>query len=394
MAEETTPPSGSDFAAHVRKLMAEDAPAPNPQGAPAAPAPEQKPDAAPKPESKSVIPDLELPKQEAKKPDAKPADDDTPPEVKTEEAKKGWKTWKAQHEAVLKERDELKAKFAETETTLKGQLDAINRELAEARKRVVDPKEIEALKGERDELRHKIKLKAVEEDPSWQQEISKPIEDALSKARINAPKEIRGTLEKLMQLAPSEERQDAIDKLLEEHGVSEYKRGVIGAAQATLDNVLAKKSALLSDQKRLVEQYEQFQKQSAEQKLASQRQQLEEAADAVLRVAADPEKGLGVFKPATDTPEARQAANDAVNTARHWATADLDPRSRANLAAWAVHGQHATKLLAAAEQELTKLRSQVEKLTAATPSGGASNPAPKVDEPAGFVDAVKRLMGT
>lgn len=392
MAEETTAPSGSDFAARVRQLMTEEAPAPDPQGQVIPPSQLPKQDAPAKTESKSVIPDLDLPKVEAKKPDAKPAEDDTPPEVKTEEAKKGWKTWKAQHEVVLKENGELKAKIAETETTLKKQLDAVNSELSEARKRAVDPKDIEALKNERDDLRHRIRLKAVEEDPSWQQEITKPIEDALGKARINAPKEIRGTLEKLMQLAPSEERQDAIDKLLEDHGVSEFKRGAIGAAQAALDNVLAKKSALLSDQKRLVEQYEQFQKQSGEQKLATQKQQLEEAADAVLRVAADPEKGLGVFKPSADTPEARQAANDAVNTARHWATTDLDPRSRANLAAWAVHGQHATKLLAAAEQELTKLRSQVEKLTAATPSGGASTPAPKADEPEGFVDAVKRLM--
>lgn len=365
-APQPNPPSS--FAEAARKFLNSDSPAlPDPDSGEDAPAP----------------------KKEAAKPQSKEADD-APPEVKTEESRKGWKEWKAKHEAVLKERDEFKQKYTETETSLKQQIDQVNRELAEAKKGFVDPKEIETLKAEREDLRLRLKLKDVQEDPSWKGEIEQPLSAAIEDARQNAPKESRALLARLMMEPASEARNDAIEDIVRD--LSPLKQFNIAQAIKTADTVNAKKSALLADQKRLAASYEEFQRTSAERESAESRAKLESAVEAVLKQATDPENGLGVFKPVDATPEAKSAAQEAAHKARRWASSDLKPDDRARLAAWAVQGEQSVKLLSAAHSEIVKLQKQIDSLTTATPSGGASTGESKSSKPLSFIEAVKAQM--
>ena len=373
-------PGASKFAEMAKQFMDPNTP-PVPNGddsgeRPVSAAPPKAPDPAPAP---SVTPESKA-----------PVDDPAPPEIKTEEGKKGWKEWKAKHDQTVKERDEFQKKYTETESSLKGQLDQITKDLAEAKKLMVDPKEIEAMKAERDDLRLRLKIKDVQADPSWASEIEAPYQAALSELRMNVPKDQRDALERLALQPPSEARNNAIDEIVND--LSPLKQYTVAGVLKQIEAVSAKRNALMADQKALAERYDAFQKSRQEQSSAEQRQQLESAIDNVMKLATDPEKGLGVFRPVDSTPEAKKAADAAASKARDWASLDLDPKTRANLAAWAVQGEMSVKLLSAAHEEITKLQAQVNKLTNATPGGGAANGTVAPSKPASFIEAVKAQM--
>lgn len=346
------------------------------------------------PQAKPVTP---TPQAAEKPPEATkpPAEDlEMPAEIKSEKGRNSWKEWKAKFDAVAKERDEFQTKLKETEAELKSDLQRVQSELDSAKKSAVDPKEIEALKAERDEIRLRLRMRDVKEDPSWKSEIEQPLEAALQEAQMNVPKELRTTLKRLMLEPPSDARQDAIEQLIGE--LSPLKQVNVANALRAADAVSAKQAALLSNQKQLTEQYESYQKAERERQEAHKRSEFEKSVDEILSRATDPVKGLGVFQPIDDKPESKQAALEAARLARQYAAAEPNGRNMANLAAWAVQGEKSIPLLQAAHAEIQRLNAQLEKLTAksptstSTPTGAQSQPTAKV---VGFADKVRELMG-
>lgn len=355
----------------------------------------EAPEAPQAPQAKPVTP---LPQATEKPPEATkpPAEDlEMPAEIKSEKGRNSWKEWKAKFDAVAKERDEFQTKLKETEAGLKSDLQRVQSELDSAKKNAIDPKEIEALKAERDEIRLRLRMRDVKEDPSWKSEIEQPLELALQEAQMNVPKELRTTLKRLMLEPPSDARQDAIEQLIGE--LSPLKQVNVANALRAADAVNAKQAALLSNQKQLTEQYESYQKAERERQEAHKRSEFEKSVDEILSRATDPVKGLGVFQPIDDKPESKQAALEAARLARQYAAAEPNGRNMANLAAWAVQGEKSIPLLQAAHAEIQRLNAQLEKLTSksptstSTPTGSQSQPAAKV---VSFADKVRELMGS
>lgn len=355
----------------------------------------EAPEAPQAPQAKPVTPPPQATEKppEATKP---PAEDlEMPAEIKSEKGRNSWKEWKAKFDAVAKERDEFQTKLKETEAGLKSDLQRVQSELDSAKKNAIDPKEIEALKAERDEIRLRLRMRDVKEDPSWKSEIEQPLELALQEAQMNVPKELRTTLKRLMLEPPSDARQDAIEQLIGE--LSPLKQVNVANALRAADAVNAKQAALLSNQKQLTEQYESYQKAERERQEAHKRSEFEKSVDEILSRATDPVKGLGVFQPIDDKPESKQAALEAARLARQYAAAEPNGRNMANLAAWAVQGEKSIPLLQAAHAEIQRLNAQLEKLTSksptstSTPTGSQSQPAAKV---VSFADKVRELMGS
>lgn len=359
--------------------------------------PQETAEAPEAPQASQAKPVTPPPQATEKPPEATkpPAEDlEMPAEIKSEKGRNSWKEWKAKFDAVAKERDEFQTKLRETEAGLKSDLQRVQSELDSAKKNAIDPKEIEALKAERDEIRLRLKMRDVKEDPSWKSEIEQPLELALQEAQMNVPKELRTTLKRLMLEPPSDARQDAIENLIGE--LSPLKQVNVANALRAADAVNAKQAALLSNQKQLTEQYESYQKAERERQEAHKRSEFEKSVDEILSRATDPVKGLGVFQPIDDKPESKQAALEAARLARQYAAAEPNGRNMANLAAWAVQGEKSIPLLQAAHAEIQRLNAQLEKLTSksptstSTPTGAQSQPAAKV---VSFADKVRELMG-
>ena len=318
-------------------------------------------------ENEQVIP--KLPEKKAAE-EPKLGDEDMPPEIKSDKGKENWRTWKQKYSKLETDYSESQKKITEYEAKLKAEVDRLTGEMS----RRVDPTEYEALKKERDEVQFKLRLKDVQEDPSWQSQIVKPMSDALELARQNCPRENRVQLERLLTQAPSDERTDAIEELVS--GLSPLKQTNIARAMNEVDAVMKKRESLLADSKGLVQRYEEFQKRTAEESKLSARRELETEADAVLNAAI--KSGFGIFK---DSPE-------NVTLARQYATSDLSARDRAHIAAWAVQGQKLTPLLQEAAAEIEKLKGQIAKMTATAPRGGSAAAAPQTGKPASFREAV------
>jgi hypothetical protein len=323
-------------------------------------------------------------------PQEEPQDPDMPPETKSEEGKKGWKTWKENFKKLEVERDTLRKEREDLEKSLRSQIEGITKELEVAKKGYIPPDEIEALKKEREELRLKLRVRDVQEDPSWQEQIAKPLKEHMDSALQAVPREQRALLERLLSQPPSDARMDALDDLAQ--SLSPIRQTKLGAAVAEIDKVNKRREALMSDQKALADRYEAFQKESAQAQSTRIKQEHQSAIDSLLKIASDPQKGLGVFIPGADE-QGKQSAYEAASKARAYATSDLSPQDRANLAAWAVQGEHSVALLRAAHDEISKLRSQLEKVTAAKPSGGASVSGTPDAKPAGFMEAFLKGAG-
>lgn len=377
MANETTftpPPAESAFAKAAAAAMDPTTPvvpeeAALQEQAPPPPAPKKegnKPDLVPPPQAK------------ADKAADKPSDEsDMPPEIKSDEGRKNWRTWKEQHSKLEAEHASLKKEREEAEKALKAEIERLTREVGQR----PDPKDFEAIKKEREEAQFKLKLKDVTEDPSWQKEIERPLADWLEKARTNAPRESRTQLERLLLQPPSDERNDAIEQLVV--GLSPLKQTAIANAMIEIDKVNARKTALLSDHKRLVTEFETYTKREQEERKAAEYQAIENAAKSIISKLSDPQTGFGVLKGNKENAE----------TAIRYATAELTPSDRATLAAWAVQGQKSQELLTAAADEIGKLKAQVAKLTSVTPGGGSQLSSQPKTEPTGFVEAVLQASG-
>lgn len=322
--------------------------------------------------------------------------EDMPAEIKSEAGKKSWQKYKEETAAKI-------AEFEKQTSSVRSELEKATKALEEARKNAVDPAEIERLRKEKadiqkekEDLYTRLRLKDIQEDPSWRADIEVPRQTALQDAKSNVPKEIRSHLERLMAEPPSDERNDAIEELVRD--LSPLKQTNVAMAVRQHDAVLKKQEALLSNHKTLVSEYDQFQQNRTRSEQERAQKELETTVDSILAAASDPVKGMGVFQPTDSKDESKQQALERVRLAREMAMADPTPRNRANMAAWAVQGQQSIPLLNAAREEIVRLQAQLKKFESGSPSIASSGQstsdqsASSEARPKGFMDAFKRAF--
>lgn len=345
--------------------------------------------AEPAPEAQTPKPDTAT--TNAPKPTAE-ADADAPPEVKSEQGKRDWKTWKQEHAKVLAERDTFAKKASEIETTYKASLAKLEADLAASRQ--VDPKEVETIRTQNKELSERLKLVALERTPEWETNYVKPM-DGLKKHVQTLVGD--GKSKEVMQLLQMEESEFKNERLEEIAGeLSPVKQSQLGVLAFQVNDLLQKREEARADHAKMADDWQARVQRDQEQTVQQRHAEGEKLfKDALGRVT----ETIPAFQKVGGDDETSSQFNARID--KHVAEARellLGKRSMNDVAEasfWAVWGKNeATPLLQKARAEIERLQAEVKSLSGVAPAsrGGATGASGGEDKPMGFLEAVKREM--
>jgi len=256
------------------------------------------------------------------------------------------------------------------------------------------------IKSERDQLAKHLQLVAIERDPTFNKEFENASAAVLASAKAASGKHA-DAFEKVLKMPPSEARDEAIEKLMED--VPAYKQTQIGYALAEMDKLRNLKEARIRES---VANWEQMQTQSFEQRKQSQaaeRAQMVKVLDKTISDWTDKEKGLPVFQKRDGDDAWNAMVDDQIEVARNVFGGELDVDSIAKAAMWAASAplllkDNATLLeqIKAKDAEIAQLKGLspgADGLGGGLPAGGGEDDVPANMEYGAAVAAAVRRAG-
>jgi len=307
--------------------------------------------AEPTKETKPTPPPPAKPAEKAAPAAAAPDDSDIPPEIKSPQAREGWKEVKRNLAAARKEADEWKAKVSDYEKKLAERTapqvpDDIQRRLAD-------------LEKEREDLSERLRVADVERHPKFQQYF-----EGKTKALTEAAKGIVGQdhaaqLERILKVSDSELRTQQLDELMGE--LTPARAARLGAVVADIELLQQEKAAEISKAK---ERWGQLQ-QATEAEKAAQFRQREELADRLLAAATEME----AFKAGEGADAARVAEiNTYKGFVKQALTGRLQGPDEQFMPLMAVEGLHLkTKVLPTLQAKLADMEKRLAEYESAKP---------------------------
>lgn len=235
--------------------------------------------------------------------------------------------------------------------------------------------EFDKIKAERDQLAKHLQLVAIERDPSFNKEFDTASSAVLTAAKAAAGKSA-ADVEKILKMAPSEARDEAIEKLMQD--VPPYKQTQIGYALAEMDKLRNLKDARIRES---VENWEKLQSQNIQQR--TQQQQAEhgemvKVLDKTIAEWSDKEKGLPVLQKRDGDDAWNSQIDESVQLAKDIFGGELDVDSLARASLWAATAplllrDNATLLeqLKAKDAELAQLKGLSPGADGLTTTGGS-----------------------
>lgn len=331
------------------------------KGNPPAPAQPASPTpASPAPSPAAASPKPKVPPQPA--PPAQPAQPAQPAPKAGDEPKYPrsalqWEEWKK------KTTDEYEAKIREIQAQIKP----------------ADTSALDKLKSERDTLAKQLQLVAIERDPAFNREF-----DTATSAVIAAAKSASGkhaeAIEKVLRMAPSEARDMAIEKLMED--VPPYKQTQIGYALAEMDKLRNLKQAKIQEAQA---NWEQLQSRSVEERTHAQqaeRAEMSKVLDRTIAQWSDKEKGLPVLQKRDNDAAWNTQIDDSIQLARDIFGGELDIDSLARASLWAASAPLLLKDNATLLEQIKAKDAEIAQLKGLSPGAdGQTGLAPTGEQP-------------
>ena len=206
----------------------------------------------------------------------------------------------------------------------------------------------EKIKSERDQLAKHIQLVAIERDPSFNKEFETASSAVLTAAKAAAGKNA-SEVEKVLKMAPSEARDEAIEKLMED--VPPYKQTQIGYALAEMDKLRNLKDARIKES---VENWEKLQSQNIQQRTQQQqaeRGEMVKVLDRTIAEWSDKEKGLPVLQKRDGDTAWNSSIDDSIQLAKDIFGGELDIDSLARASLWAASAPLLLKEVASLQEQ-------------------------------------------
>lgn len=318
----------------------------------------------------------------------KPAIDpeDAPVEIKSDKGKSDWKKIKEAREAAEARAKEFETKYSTETATLKEQLAAKEKEIAEARA-AFDPAEVERLRAEHKAVNDELKLLEVTRSPEWKQHFVVPVEKATAFAVSLIPEESKAMAQWYLTQPDSPQRTEALEQLMA--GLGPLKVGQFANAITTIDSTRARASELLADNAGLVERYQKGKQTERE----SQALQERVAADKEFKAVRD--RVLAAKMPwSINESDSEKAASEGMDKARSYFEA-ADAPTKARVATWAAYGEAAYPQMQALMKELADAKAAIAKLSSAgtKPPSGTGGAAPTAAPKGGAFMAAIRGQG-
>lgn len=338
-------PSLADFQAGLEQVFAAKAADPH-----------ADPDAAPEPEAPSSPEDTTAAPSPTAPAQPKPSASKSPvAELPTRGPKA------AQWKEVNEDRERLRSRVAELETSLKGYQD-----------KEVDFGQVEPLKKKVAEYDKILREVAAERHP----DLIGPIQAKMNQAvdlvkRAISDQAQQAEVMQLLQQPPSEQRDTALEKILED--LPQLRRGRLEKAMLTMEEALGERATLASRSAEAIAQ-----RQQAEQQ---RRQSVLQEFDAELKDWTGDEKGLDLLRSIVGNAEHNARAKTIAETARSLYSGNVQkPRDVARAALWASVAPYLVEHNTALMGEVEKLNSEINKLKGVSPGlGGSSATAPAGD---------------
>jgi hypothetical protein len=311
--------------------------------------------------------------------ESKAAPDDTPPEVKSDEGKKSWKTWKEEHHKVVKERDNLRAKSTDLET-----------QVAKLKTAAVDAARLSALQQENEDLNTLLRRVKLQEHPEFKARFEKPLEVAIARAKQVVPAEKSEVIEILLRQPWSTARASALDEIMGD--LSPSRANALGKAAEDALATIQGRSDAMKDEADFAARIAAHDQQQAEAQQAAAQRYGEQVYRSTLARVLESDGGLPLFQAREGDNDHNQQAQEAIDEARQILLGDNKPETLAEAAFWAAYGRRVHPLLRRAESEIAKLQKQVDSLTAAKPKTGTPGSDGAPPKPRGFVEAIREAM--
>jgi hypothetical protein len=312
-----------------------DAPAapPGPPAAPAAPKPpgQQQPPAPPAPP-----------------PDPEPAA--KPDETKWPRSAQEWKKFREEREREKSERD-AKIKTLEEELTgWKGKASSL-----------VDPKEVDSIKKERDALSERLRVVSVTEHPKFKAYFKNKTDSQLALAKRIAGQDRAEEVEKILTMPDGEIKTQKLEELLAE--MPAIKQMQFGGVINELDRINLEREQEIA---KAGETYEQMV--ASEQKAGEERRQTLEKVftGAVERMGG--KDGVAIFQMREGDEAWNSAVKSRIEAAKSILFSQQDPERLVEAALHATAFKPLLQALQFSVAEAAKLTSQVKELTEASPT--------------------------
>lgn len=334
-------------------------------------APLPKPDAPPAPSTPPPAPDKTTPPPEPPKPTPalQPASKDTIPAfTKPAPAPEPPKKLANENFKIL---EEARDKAKQEAEAFKKQVDELNAKLAEAQNTVKTPEDYATLKAEREKYQEVLSQFYLEQSPEFQRSFDGPISQ-----KITDVKELAGPLaakvDAILRMDPGAERTAAMKEALADMD-DDSDRAMIRQAEREIGHLQKARMAELQKARTNVEALKTVRQTEAQKAEAEELAQREQAAKIALHNAAN---RAAEFQELPDKPEHNALAAEAKQNIQKWTMARLKPQDQAELAVWAAYGVRASKERPGIAAYVAQLEKQVAELSNATPrpgSGGSSS---------------------
>lgn len=296
-----------------------------------------------------------------------------------EEYKQGTKSedWKKLHARVKEHETKYQNLLKEFEA-IKGEYEKAKNEPK------IDPKELESIKTEKDQLLQRLETVALEQSPRFKSHYEKLFTEASSLAKEAVPEEQKAEIEDLLNMAPSKRRKAALDEVVLSLESESDKLNLITAFQR-MDAARKERAEALADSKSKLTQIAEFEKTKAAEESNARKAKLENTISDVIKAASS----MHSFTPTND----EQAERDRIESNKRWVRAyfagELHPQETLLTPVMALEAKHLReKVVPTLEAENKELRESVARLTASTPGVGGETP-PATSKPASFIEAYK-----
>lgn len=360
----------ADMASAFEKAYPNGFPLPGEERAPGEPAKEPEKEAPPV-DDKPLIP------EQALKPVKKEAQ--IAPEVEKEIAEE---TKGMSEKAVTKWK-----KIHERATAAEARAKQMEAELA---KRTALPPaatdEYQKLKADYESLDEIVKKTALERHPGFKAQYDGEIDRQMKLVKAIAGDKNAKEIQKIIDGGDSEKWDEIKESL------GEFKSSQLAAIVTKIQQVRIEKEEQLADWKN---NHAKLEKVELAQTAKAKETQQRELVNAVSKVMADVQENVEIFRKVDGNDEWNKEIDARLNQVKEWATADLNPEERANLAARAAGAEKYRALFLAVLDRANQLQAQIAKYKGSQPNiGGSIEPTNQGSIPVdmGYVEAATRRL--
>lgn len=248
---------------------------------------------------------------------------------------------------------------------------------------VPDPKALEDLRKERDDYAARLRSVAIERDPAFEREFQQASGAVVEMIKSNVGVAKADEAEKILAMSPSEARDTAIEKFME--NLPAYKQTQFGYALAEMDKLRHVKASKISEAQA---NWDKLQAE-ARTKQESERRQMQQAFDKTLAQWSDKDKGLPVLQKRDGDDAWNVKVDESTQLARDIFAGELGIDELAKASIWAATAPLLLEDNAALLKKIEGLETELKKFTDLTPGAdgkrGAETPgATDGDVPAGL----------